>query len=184
MPEGNPKLFVLTGGPGSGKTSVIEALRSDDHHCSEEAGRQIIRQQVTAGGNALPWGDRMLYAEAMLRQDLARYHQYSTSPTPVFFDRAIPDIVGYLRLEGLPVPEAMMQAAMTLRYANPVFLFPPWHEIFTQDAERKQTAEIAEQTHQAMAEIYSELGYNLIDVPKAPVEDRKAFILAAAAGLC
>lgn len=184
MLEGKSNLFVLTGGPGSGKTSVIEALRSDNHRCSDEAGRQIIRQQVAAGGDALPWSDRLGYAEAMLRRDLESYHQHEKGGGLVFFDRGIPDIIGYLRLEGLPVPGPMMQAAKDLRYANTVFLFPPWHEIFAQDTERKQTAETAEQTHQAMARIYGELGYNLIDVPKAPVEDRKAFILAAAAGLC
>lgn len=184
MPEGKSKLFVLTGGPGSGKTSVIDALRSENHSCADEAGRHIVRQQVAAGGDALPWSDRLRYAEAMLRRDLENYHQHNGSSGPVFFDRGIPDTIGYLRLEGLPVPEAMIQSAKALRYATPVFLFPPWPEIFTQDAERKQTAETAEQTHRAMAEVYGELGYTLIDVPKAPVEDRKAFILAAAAGLC
>lgn len=184
MPDGKPNLFVLTGGPGSGKTSVIEALRAAGHGCIDEAGRAIIRRQIASGGDTLPWSDRVLYAEAMLRRDLENYHQHSTNSGPVFFDRGIPDIVGYLRLEGLPVPEAMMRTAKDLRYANTVFLFPPWPEIFTQDEERKQTPAVAEKTHQAMAAIYGELGYHMIDVPKAPVEDRKAFILAAAAGLC
>ena len=184
MPDGKPNLFVLTGGPGSGKTSVIEALRLDNHNCADEAGRHIIRQQVATGGDALPWSDRLSYAEAMLRRDLESYHRHNKGNDPAFFDRGIPDIVGYLRLEGLPVPEAMMQTAKDLRYANTVFLFPPWPEIFTQDEERKQTPAVAEKTHRAMAAIYGELGYNLIEVPKAPVEDRKAFILAAAAGLC
>lgn len=48
------RFIVFTGGPGAGKTSVIEALRSAGHRCSAEAGRAIIRQQVAIDGAALP----------------------------------------------------------------------------------------------------------------------------------
>ncbi len=50
--------IVLTGGPGSGKSTLIEVLHRRGYPHSQEAGRAIIQEQVSIGGNALPWGDR------------------------------------------------------------------------------------------------------------------------------
>ena len=58
------RFFVLTGGPGSGKTTLIDALAARGYACSLEAGRAVIRHQQDIGGNALPWGDRALFADA------------------------------------------------------------------------------------------------------------------------
>ena len=41
--------YVLTGGPGSGKTTLIEALRSAGFTTTTEAGRAIIRDQLEIG---------------------------------------------------------------------------------------------------------------------------------------
>ncbi|WP_420346791.1 AAA family ATPase [Pelagibius sp.] len=180
----NDRFVVLTGGPGAGKTSVIEVLRAAGHRCSAEAGRAIIRQQMEIDGAALPWRDRALYAELMLSWELRALDAQAEGSGSVFFDRGLPDIVGYLRLEGLPVPAHILKAAQGQRYAQRVFLFPPWPEIFTGDSERKQTAEVAAATCRAMAATYSELGYDLIEVPRAGVAERARFIMAACRALC
>lgn len=179
-----PKLIVLTGGPGSGKTSVIEHLRKAGHPCNAEAGRRIIQEQRMIDGPALPWRDRALYAEVMLSWELRALQDRQGTTGSVFCDRGIPDVIGYLRLEGLPVPPHMMRAARRCRYAGPVFLFPPWPEIYGRDEERRQTFETAEATHRAMAAVYAELGYDLIEVPRVPVAERMAFLLATVEGLC
>jgi predicted ATPase len=44
------RFFVITGGPGSGKTTLIEALASRGLARSTEAGRAIIRDQASVGG--------------------------------------------------------------------------------------------------------------------------------------
>ncbi len=75
----------------------------------------------------------------MLSWEMRSYEMASTEPGAVFFDRCIPELPGYLRLIGLPVPDHMKKAAENYRYSRGVFIFPPWPEIFTRDAERKQT---------------------------------------------
>src|SRR5262249_45119168 len=57
------RFFILTGGPGSGKSSLIDALERLGYRRSVEAGRGIIQDQVDIGGRALPWADRVLFAE-------------------------------------------------------------------------------------------------------------------------
>ena len=60
------RLFVITGGPGSGKSTLIDALAGHGICTMPEAGRAIIRDQVAIGGEALPWSDRRAFAELML----------------------------------------------------------------------------------------------------------------------
>lgn len=169
-------LFVVTGGPGTGKSTLIEELARYGIGHMPEAGRAIIRDQVAIGGPALPWGDRALYAELMLGWELRSYHEAEAMAGPVVMDRGIPDIVGYLRLIGLPVPRHVEAAAWRFRYNGTVFLAPYWEAIFTQDAERKQDRREAEATARMMEETYKGLGYEVVELPRASVEDRAAFV--------
>jgi predicted ATPase len=180
MQNDSDRFFVLTGGPGSGKTTLIEALCQAGFGTSVEAGRGIIRGQSAIGGTALPWHDRALFAELMLSWEIRSYQAACEQTGPVFFDRGVPDTLGYLKLSGLPIPSHVESAAERFRYASRVFIAPPWQEIFTQDAERKQTLDEAARTYHALVNTYTELGYELVPLPLAPVEVRLRFVLAEA----
>ena len=169
-------LHVITGGPGSGKTSLIAALAVEGFRHMPEAGRAIIRDQVDIGGAALPWADREAFASLMLAWDMRSYREASVAARPVIFDRGIPDVIGYLRLCDLPVPPATLRAAEQRRYATKVFIAPPWPAIFQQDAERKQTLDEAEATFRAMSQTYTDLGYELAPLPLAPIVERVRFV--------
>jgi len=97
---------------------------------------------------------------------------------PVMFDRGVPDVLGYLRLIGLPVPPHVDRAARFIRYHRRVFIAPPWPEIFITDAERKQSFVEAQATHEIMIKTYSDLGYELITLPLDSNEQRVVFVLS------
>ena len=177
MNHNSQRFHVITGGPGSGKTSLIDALRSRGYACSTEAGRAIIQDQVTISGSALPWSNRTLFAELMLQWEMRSYHLAEQSVGPVFFDRGVPDVLGYLRLVGLPVPEHMKKAATEFHYNRTVFVAPPWREIFHQDVERKQDFDEAQRTYEALFSTYKKLGYDLVELPRVALEGRLEFIL-------
>ena len=170
-------LFIISGGPGSGKSTLIKALTDRGLTAMPEAGRAIIQHQLSIGGTALPWADRALFAELMLGWDLRSYQEALLVQKPVLFDRGIPDVMGYLRLCHLPVPPHIENAANTYRYNLRVFMAPPWPEIFTQDKERKQSFEEAVATYNSLATVYAELGYELLILPMGPVKDRVQFVL-------
>lgn len=170
-------LYIISGGPGSGKSTLIKALTERGLTAMPEAGRAIIQHQLSIGGNALPWADRTLFAELMLGWDLRSYHEALLLQKPVLFDRGIPDVMGYLRLCGIPVPPHIENAANNYQYNQRVFLLPPWPEIFTQDKERKQSFEEAVATYNSLASTYTELGYELLLLPFASIEKRVAFVL-------
>ena len=171
-------LFVITGGPGTGKSSLIDALAARGYRTMPEAGRAIIRDQVAIGGSALPWADRALFAELMLGWEMRSHREALAIASPVLMDRGIPDVVGYLTLCGLPVPDHVERAAKVHAYNRRVFLAPYWDAIFTQDAERKQDRAEAEATGRVMAETYRRLGYRIIELPLAGIEQRADFVTA------
>jgi predicted ATPase len=173
------RFVIVTGGPGAGKTTLIDALEEAGYARTVEAGRAIIQDQTATGGHALPWDDRAAFAEAMLSWDIGSYHAAETYGGFVFFDRGIPDVVGYLRLVGLPIPAHIEQAAASFRYHSHVFIAPPWREIYRQDSERRQDFDEAVRTYNALAKTYASYGYTLVDLPPAPVAARVGFILAA-----
>lgn len=170
------QLFVVTGGPGSGKSSLIAALKAGGLRHMPEAGRAVIQEQVAQGGSALPWADRLAFAERMLSHDLRSYREAQKLTGPVIFDRGVPDVLGYLRVIGLAVPAHIEEAVRSVRYHRRVFIAPPWRSIFVQDAERKQSFEEAEVTYRAMVDVYSELGYELVSLPLATLAERAQFV--------
>lgn len=173
------RFVVITGGPGSGKSTLIDHLHGTGYARSVEAGRGVIQDQRAIGGSALPWADRALFAELMLCWELRSYRTATAAAgatAPVLFDRGVPDIVGYLRLEGLPVPAHLHAAARTFRYHHRVLIAPPWPEIYEQDEERTQSYAQAERTYASMADVYTAYGYELVHLPLAPVEERARFV--------
>jgi predicted ATPase len=99
---------------------------------------------------------------------------------PVFFDRGVTELVGYCRLIGVAVPDHVRRAAELYRYNTTVFLAPPWPEIYVNDGLRKQDVAEAMRTSALAGEAYAEFGYDVIEIPKAPVADRATFVLARA----
>jgi len=181
MTQNADSLFVVTGGPGSGKSTLIDALEAAGYPRTIEAGRGVIQDQAAIGGAALPWRDPALFAELMLCWEMRSYHMARAQAGPAFFDRGVPDVLSYLRLLGRPVPTHMAKAAATFRYNRRVFIAPPWREIFRQDAERKQSFEEAVRTYEAMVATYSDLGYELVELPRAAVAERVRFVIDAIA---
>ncbi|SFE84064.1 AAA family ATPase [Roseivivax sediminis] len=170
--------FVVTGGPGAGKTSLITEFARRGFHTIPESGRTIIREEMQSGGSALPWADRMAYAERMLERDLSAHSAAQALSGPVIFDRGIPDIPGYLTLCGLPVPPHVAATTTTHRYNRRVFLAPFWDAIFEQDAERKQDRAEAEATCALMHKTYAALGYDITELPRTDIASRADFVAA------
>ncbi|SFW74535.1 Predicted ATPase [Sinomicrobium oceani] len=169
--------IIITGGPGMGKTSVLEQLSIMGYHSVEETGRSIIQKELKTDGNRLPWLDKEGFAMAMFQQSLKDFQNVSEKSGLTFFDRGIPDVIGYLKLCNISIPETMWQAAEEKRYYPKVFITPPWKSIYVNDAERKQTFEEAVATYHIMKETYSFLGYELVELPKTTVLKRAKFIL-------
>lgn len=168
--------FIITGGPGSGKTNLLEALRTLNYSCSEEASRQLIIQEVKQKSNCLPWTDLSCFADKVLQKMISSYEATKGNEL-TFYDRGIPDIIAYLKVADLPVPEYYYDACQQHLYHQTVFILAPWQEIYVNDSERWQTYSESEQLYMGIKETYKSLNYSLVDVPKLTVSKRANFVV-------
>jgi predicted ATPase len=170
---------VITGGPGAGKTAILHELQRRGFACVPEAARQIIQEQVSNGGNAVPWLDTERYTSLMLKKSVEDYLVHAGAVHVTFFDRGILDTITHARIHQLDLSEEDYSQAQTYRYNRKVFLAPPWQQIYSTDAERKQTFEEALVSFRRNKEVYTEYGYDLVEIPVGTVETRVDFILAS-----
>lgn len=172
-----PKRIVITGGPGTGKSSVINHLRDLGYYCLPEISREIIRE-AQENGHLNPFVENPLQFSNLLLHGRMEQHHYALhfSLSKLFYDRGIPDIAAYLDFARLRVPKIVETACANYRY-DQVFLLSPWESIFTTDNERYENFEQAIEIHDNIKNTYNAFGYNLTEVPKATIAERAAFII-------
>jgi predicted ATPase len=178
MHNPNPNLIAITGAPGAGKTSLLSVLANRGYACVPEVARQIIQEQQAAGGNALPWSDTTAYLGLMLTRSVDSYLQHQHAHRPTFFDRGLPDSLGYARLICAPNEHEVKAACDRYRYASIVFAATPWHAIYATDDQRKQTFDEAITSFQHVLEAYHACGYRTVLLPEATPEERADFVLS------
>jgi len=167
--------FVISGCSGGGKSALLDELAQRGFATIEEPGRRVVREELTSRGDALPWIDGIAFARritALARQD---YDAAGALPGPIFFDRGLIDAaVALEHLTGEPIPADL---ASRYRYASPVFLAPPWPELFVSDAERRHDFASAVAEYDRLAAAYPALGYEVITLPKLSIAERLAVVL-------
>jgi predicted ATPase len=170
------QIYIITGGPGFGKTELIHELRNLGYTCSDEFARDLIDAQLKSGGEILPWINPKLFQLEILKQRIDFFESVPDGRI-VFADRGIPDQLAFARYKGFGTPEILSQSALKYRYAPQVFVTPPWLEIFVNDPIRSETYEEAVRIHQAIINTYSGLKYQLIELPLLSVGERVGVIL-------
>lgn len=176
------KRYVLTGAPGAGKTSVLEALREQGFPVVAEAATDVISRQQ-ARGIAEPWqqDDFIDRVVALQRDRLAPAPGAAGQQAAELHDRSVLCTLALARF--LRCPETPLLTAEVARvvaagvYLPAVFLIRPLGFIVPTAARRISYRESLdfERLHEAA---YLEHGFQLIEVAAAPVAERAAFIAA------
>ncbi len=172
------KRYIITGGPGSGKSTLLEALAAAGHVCYPEVSRELIREQSALPQGVLPWSNLPAFARLAIEAMMQQHDHALAAGAACFFDRAIPDIFGYLQHGGYPVPEHYLEAHARCSYERDLFMLPPWPEIYVNDLERPQSYEESVALYEALCRVYRSLGYRLHEVPKTSVEERTAYLFS------
>jgi len=171
------ELIVITGGPGTGKTTIIDALIEQGYACFPEISRQITLEAKKQGIEQLFLEKPLLFSELLLEGRKKQHLQASQDHADiVFLDRGIPDILAYMHYIGDSYPAFFDQASKD-HYYTKVFILPPWEEIYQSDEARYENFEQATLIFDHLKETYQTYGYSLLEVPFGTVEERIAFIL-------
>tara|TARA_R100000935_G_scaffold4229_2_gene10181 strand:- start:691 stop:1230 length:540 start_codon:yes stop_codon:yes gene_type:complete len=171
------KKIVITGGPGTGKSSIIRNLEAQGHFCLHEISRQITLEAQKQGVEQLFLEKPLLFSEKLLEARIAQHEQaVKFSKELIFLDRGIPDVVAYMDYFGTSYSKMFSIACEAHEYDH-VFLLPPWKEIYISDNERYESFEQAEEIHEYLKKAYITYGYNPIEVPTGTIDDRSRFII-------
>jgi predicted ATPase len=173
------KRVIITGGPSTGKTSLINELEKKGYDCIHETSREIIQEALANDSNILPWKDHLKFSERVILQRKNHYFKAKTESSKkyTFFDRGIPDVFAYLKYDKIKVPEKFIELGNTLRYYSKIFLTPAWKNIYENDNERVEDFDKAEKLQHLIHHTYKKLGYEVILIPKTTIEKRINFIL-------
>jgi predicted ATPase len=170
--------IVITGGPGTGKSTVIEALENQ-FTCMPEISRSVTREAQNRGIDQLFLNDPLVFSELLLKERIKQYEMAQKFANEiVFFDRGIPDVMGYLDFLGVDYPEQFRMESHHRRYDR-ILMMPPWKKIYQTDSERYESFDQALLIFEKLKTTYAELGYAYEIIPEATVDNRIEFILNA-----
>lgn len=168
---------LLIGGPGTGKSSLIDRLEQKGYFCLHEVSREVTLEAQKKGIDQLFLTQPLLFSELLLKGRIAQFQEAGNTPEEtLFFDRGIPDVSAYLDYSKDDYPDTFIAANKRYRY-DIVFMLPLWKEIYCADNERYESYEQALVIQEHLRQTYTDLGYELISVPKISVEKRMEFIL-------
>jgi len=169
--------IVITGGPGTGKSTIIEELIKRNFTCMKEISREVTLNAQKNGTEQLFLTKPLLFSELLLEGRVNQYIEAETKNSDlVFFDRGIPDVHAYMNYISIDYPTTYLTKSNLYRY-NHIFLMPPWEEIYISDNERYENFEQALAIHNHLERTYKDLNYTIIEVPTGTIEARTNFIL-------
>lgn len=167
--------YIITGGPGAGKTSLLENLALQGYRCIPETARQIIKERLSKGMSPRP--DPARFAQQIFDQDLNNFISNSRLSDLLFFDRSFMDSACMLFESDKDSYDKILNSHLTNRYNNKVFITPPWKEIYRNDTERDQSFDESIEVYERLEKWYKEHDYHVIVLPKDTIENRTNFIL-------
>ncbi len=178
------KRIVITGAPGTGKTSVIIKLEDANFFCFHEIIRSMTQEakkndatNPIVSNPIVSVSDPYAFNTLILNGRLQQYKDaLAIDKDVIFYDRGIPDVLAYMTYFKQPYEQHFFTTCKDNTYDH-IFLLPPWKEIYVSDEERFESFEQAQEIHHHLLETYSQLGYNCIEVPFGTVENRINFIL-------
>ena len=170
------KRIVLAGGPSTGKTSVIDALRKSQFLCFQEAAREILTDYKIHGSefktNPIGISNEILKKR---HEDYEKGENISCKENLIFYDRGIHEITAYLKSINKST-NYWDRLPETYEY-DLIFIFQPWEKIYKKDETRIEEFSEAKKISPFIYKAYDDAGIKIIEVPNLSIQERVKFIL-------
>ncbi len=161
------KTYILTGGPGTGKSSLILALEQLGEYTIREAAEDHIKLRQ-ANGIKEPWREPD-FQDRILDLQLRREERIPKETERAFIDRGRPDGLAYAQ-SGTATYERILKESRNKGYTI-IFLVETLGT--TEKTEtRRENHEEATRLSDKLEEIYTRLGYKPIRIKTGTVQER------------
>jgi len=165
-------VYVISGGPGTGKTTTINALKTEGFRVLEEAARKVAEEKFP--GKNIKEINPKLFQEEIFKKQRKQLSKIKNEDGIIFSDRGLGDTLAYYRLRVGEIPKEMLKYTRKFRYSG-IFILEPL-PFYAKDGLRQEDKEEAELVHKEIIKTYEELGYKPIFVPAMSVDERIRFI--------
>ena len=166
--------YVITGGPSTGKTTLIEELKKLGHKTYPEAARTVIDKALEKGitveklrSDEKNFQDKVTKLKSKIESD-------HSVDTVTFFDRGMHDTLAYFRHYGFDIEDWTKELLDNSRYKK-VFLLEPLPK-YKNDYARTENKHFRKNINQLIYEAYREYGMEPIIVPAIGLNNRVKFI--------
>ncbi|CAI8272910.1 MAG: Uncharacterised protein [Owenweeksia sp. TMED14] len=173
--------IVLTGAPGTGKSSTVSALENIGYAVMKEVSREYWDETGYGTGGEDPWRNLISFSKAIWKLRSQQYQEAEMIKGPVFYDRSVIDVLAYIDAGKKNMDVTMNPEKYP--YNKKVFIFPPWEAIYKQDDGRWEPFSTCELVHKSVIETYEKYGYEMIEVPLCTIEERVEFIVRSISGV-
>ena len=172
------KRIVITGAPGSGKTSLIKSLKLDGYTCIDEFSRKIFKEGKNHGIKNFFIEKPEVFSSKILKGRKKQFKDSlkikNSNNNLIFFDRGIYDVYAYLYY----INKSYVFPPKLVKYNyHKVFILNPWKSIYLNDNERFEDFNSAVKINEAIKYTYKKYEFELINVPKFSIKKRKKFIM-------
>lgn len=166
--------YVITGAPSSGKTTTLKALEKKGYKVFYEWARIYIDKEMKKGRtlkqirkNELSFQRKILKLKVDFEKKLSKKQQ-------VFMERGIPDSTTYMEMCGMKNDSHLLKALKKCNYKKVFLMELLKYEL---DYARTESEEEARLIDGLLEKSYTDIGINVLRVPKMSVEKRLKFIL-------
>ncbi|KYK26722.1 hypothetical protein AYK26_07225 [Euryarchaeota archaeon SM23-78] len=170
------KKYVITGGPSSGKSTLLRALEKKGFAVIEESAKEVIFLEKQRGVNE-PWLEETFvdFQTKIVELQLKKEAEIPSDTDIVFIDRGVPDVLAYFKHRKFEPSQKLLECVKNRKYEK-VFLLEqlPVHKKADYRVEDEQEAK---RISQLIKQSYQSLGYDLISVPPLGVRKRVEFVL-------
>lgn len=170
------KKILITGGPGSGKTTIINELKKRKFECREEIVRGLTIKGKIKGINQVFLEDPLEFSESLMKLRLKQFFTKSNNRF-IFFDRGVHEIVAYLNFLDFKKTHNFFDICKNIKY-DFIFILKPWEEIYKQDNCRYESFDESVKIYQEILKVYNILNMKSIIIGRNTVEKRTDKILS------
>lgn len=178
LQEGQQR-YILTGGPGAGKTSIINYLSKCGYLVAPEAATEIIEEGLKKGIER-PWRADD-YHIRMYELISKRQIEVQNSSAPIaFFDRGHLDGISYILLQNRTLFQYVVdrvQSSIDSQYFNNRVFFIDTLGFVMPGPARDEDLQESLQKAQCLEQNYRAMGYEIIHIPPGSVEERAQIII-------
>ena len=169
------QICVVAGGPCSGKTTLLRALKQAGHRVEVETSERLLKAGIEEGRTAEELrADPVAWQEEILRQDYALFDGLPVDDI-VFTDTSFIENLVFSDRAGMAIGPNLEAWLRCKRYRVVFFLEPL--TTYEQSAVRVESQQVALDISREVRERYSAYGYTPVNIPAVSVPERVAFIL-------